>query len=183
MTHWTARSTEDFAYRIASDFVAQIETKLEDKEMGRAEFAKAIGVTPGRVSQVLNNPTYFNLKSIVNYAKAVGMKVSIVAYDDGDLTNREGPINAQVFASCWQRAGRPRDLFEPSRPPVRPIYEVSAQRFYRPEILPGMGADWTKIVKTETNDIVAGLLPPNIIAQQHTVLRGSQAELGQKYAN
>jgi hypothetical protein len=136
--HWTARSVDDFAYRIVSDFVAQIETKLETSGTGRTEFAKAIGVTPGRVSQLLNNPTLFNLKSMVSYANGVGMKVAVIAYEDDDPKNNRGPINAQVFTNCWENAGRPRDLFELAGVPAQTIpmqSTFSSQSYYRRQIV------------------------------------------------
>jgi predicted XRE-type DNA-binding protein len=146
VTHWTSRSVDDFTYRIASDFVGQIEAKLESNGTPRTRFAKAIGVTPGRVSQVLNNPTYFNLKSMVSYAKAAGMKVAVIAYDDDDPKNEKGPINAQVFSSSWDRAGKPRDLFELRHAVTRPIYEVREQEFYRRQ-----QTDWPVVSYEETS--------------------------------
>jgi hypothetical protein len=136
--HWTTRSVDDFAYRIVSDFVAQLETKLESSGTDRQDFAKAIGVTPGRVSQLLNNPTLFNLKSMVSYATGAGMKVAVIAYEDDDPKNNRGPINAQVFTYCWEHAGRPRDLFEFSgvRKQVVQIEQaVATQSYYRGRIL------------------------------------------------
>jgi predicted XRE-type DNA-binding protein len=112
MTHWTANSTADFVYRIASDFVAQLEMKLEAKAMGRKEYAVALGVTPGRVSQFLNDPGSFELSTMVNYAQPLGMKVSVVVYEDGDPQNQNGPISSQVFNTCWTRCGSPHDVFE-----------------------------------------------------------------------
>src|ERR1019366_8163297 len=110
--HWTYGDSDAFVYAIASDFVAQIETKLEQEGMSRKAYGKLLDVTPGRVSQLLNDPSSFNLRSVVNCARALGMKVSIVAYEDGDSTNISGPINSQVFASCWENFGRPRDLLQ-----------------------------------------------------------------------
>lgn len=125
MKHWTSRSTRDFVYRVASDYVAQLETKLEEKNMGRRAYAARLGVTPGRVSQVLNDPENFNLTSIVYYARTLGMKVAIVAYDDEDPGNQSGPVSSQVFTTCWQRAGKPKDLFEATASTSGIIYAVA----------------------------------------------------------
>ena len=43
---------------------------------------------------------------------ALGMKASIVAYEDGDPENKRGPINSTVFQICWERCGKPRDLWD-----------------------------------------------------------------------
>jgi hypothetical protein len=109
--HWTERSLQDFVHRISFDFVAQVEKALESKENSQAKLAKSLGVTDGRVSQVLNNPGNLGLKNVVKYARAIGRKVAIVLYDDGDPSNRNGPVNSEIFSTCWERAGRPNDFF------------------------------------------------------------------------
>ena len=109
--HWTERDVDDYLYRIASDFVRQINTLLESNEANRAALAKHLNVSPGRISQVLNNPGNLTLKQIIKYVRALGRKVSIVAYDDNDPLNLNGPVNAEVFSICWDRAGKPLDFF------------------------------------------------------------------------
>lgn len=111
-THWTNNTYADFAYRIASDFTAQIEMKLESLPLDRKDYAKLIGVNPSRVSQILNDPGNLGLTSMVRYARVLGMKVAVVAYEDGDINNQNGPINSQLFYESWKRIGMPRDLFD-----------------------------------------------------------------------
>jgi predicted XRE-type DNA-binding protein len=109
--HWTHESTEAFVFCVSSDFVAQLEKKIEEKELKRKELAEALQVSEGRVSQVLNDPGNLTIRKMVEYARALGMKVSVVAYEDGDPENNRGPINAEVFSKCWQLIGKPNDLF------------------------------------------------------------------------
>ncbi len=164
--HWTARSNDDFAYRIASDFIAQIETKMEKDDINRRNFAKLAGVSPGRISQVLNTPGSFRLKSVVSYARAVGMKVAIVAYDDSDPENSRGPINAQVFTDCWQNVGSPRDLFELFSPRVQHMAApLMVEQFYRPEHGP--------IVHTRISNIDSALIDL-VIAESQKMLPREQ---------
>jgi predicted XRE-type DNA-binding protein len=111
-THWTNRSTTDFVYRVSSDFVIQLETKLEKEAMNHKQFAELVGHGESRVSQIMNNPGNLSLSSIVKYARALGMKVAIVAYDDEDPDNHRGPIASTIFEECWNKAGRPKDFFE-----------------------------------------------------------------------
>lgn len=111
LKHWTADSTEQFVYRISSDFVGQLEMKLEKDKISRNRLAKTLRVTKGRVSQVLNDPGNLTVKLAVEYAHAAGMKAALIAYDDHDPENFAGPINAAVFTTCWDMAGRPKDLF------------------------------------------------------------------------
>jgi predicted XRE-type DNA-binding protein len=109
--HWTESSTKDFVFKIASDFVFQIEKKLEREDMNQAQLAALLHVTDGSVSQVFNNPGNFKLTRIVEYARALGMKVAIVAYEDNDPSNNKGPVNSEIFHQCWKRAGSPEDFF------------------------------------------------------------------------
>src|ERR1700674_117914 len=109
--HWT-QSLGDFSYWVSSDFTAQIETKLEEKGISKSTFAKWLNVSPSRVSQVLNDPGNLTLGNVVKYPRVLGMKVALVVYEDDDPGNGQGPINADVFTGCWERMGRPREMFD-----------------------------------------------------------------------
>jgi transcriptional regulator with XRE-family HTH domain len=110
--HWTERRIEDFLYRVGFDFVQQIEELMKPSGTSQSELAKKLGVTEGRVSQVLNNPGNLTLRKVIEYARALQRKVAIVVYDDGDPDNANGPVNAEIFARCWDRSGKPSDFFE-----------------------------------------------------------------------
>lgn len=110
-THWTNRSNKDFLFRIAADFVAQLEDKMESMSISRDELAQRLGVTKGRVSQILNNPGNITLGKVIEYARTLEMKVSIVAYEDDDPNNERGPINSAVFNICWEKCGKPQDFW------------------------------------------------------------------------
>jgi hypothetical protein len=109
--HWTQKSIDDFVYRISSDFVVQLEKRLEQLGLTHKKLAKVLDVSEGRVSQVFNNPGNLTLTSTVQYARAGGMKVAIVAYDDGDPKNNTGPVSSEIFNICWKNAGSPRSFF------------------------------------------------------------------------
>jgi transcriptional regulator with XRE-family HTH domain len=108
-THWTEKSTNDFLYRIGADFVSRIERLLGTQS--KASLAKKLGVTGGRISQVLNNPGNLRLKTMIEYARALGLKISVVTYDDNDPENLNGPVDAEIFEQCWVRTGKPLDFF------------------------------------------------------------------------
>lgn len=112
LVHWTQSSPAGFVYEISSTFVAQLETRMEKEKITRSQLASRLKKTTGRVSQVFNDPGNLGLKLIVEYARELGMKVSIVAYDDGDPKNEKGPINPDVFVKCWEKLGCPANLFE-----------------------------------------------------------------------
>lgn len=131
LKHWTSRRIADFVYRISSDFVAVLETKLEREGTTQKELADRLNVSVGRVSQILNDPGNLTLKNTVRYAQALGLKVAIVAYDDGDPTNADGPISAEIFTACWKRAGSPKDLFQLAAS-TAPLYQVGGSATTRP---------------------------------------------------
>jgi transcriptional regulator with XRE-family HTH domain len=110
-SHWTEKSADDFLYKIAADYVRQIESAMKEAGVNQADLAKRLKVSEGRVSQVLNNPGNLTLRKIVEYVRAVGRKVAIVEYDDHDPDNLCGPVNSEIFAKCWQVAGSPGDYF------------------------------------------------------------------------
>jgi len=109
--HWTARSVKDYLFRIAADFISQLENKMESLPISQDELAKRLGVTKGRVSQLINHPGNISLAKMIEYAKALGMKVSIVAYEDNDPENKKGPIDSEIFRICWEQLGKPRDFW------------------------------------------------------------------------
>ncbi len=110
--HWTSDDIESFAYRVAFDFVAYVTTLLESGNFSQQQLAERLGVSEGRVSQILNSPGNLTLKQIVRLARALGRKVAVVPYDDGDADNFKGPISSAVFTACWEFANKPADLFE-----------------------------------------------------------------------
>ena len=123
VAHWTQNSPADFIYSISSNFVAQIETKIEEEGISQNEVASKMNKTSGRVSQILNNPGNLSIRVMVELARAFGMKVSIVAYDDHDPNNDRGPVDPDVFVKCWERSGRPANLFEAEDVSAHPVKE------------------------------------------------------------
>jgi transcriptional regulator with XRE-family HTH domain len=110
-THWTERSIKDYLFKIAADFITQLEEKMKLLSITQGNLAKRLSVSKGRVSQVVNNPGNIGLLMIIKYARALGMKVAIVAYDDNDPENKKGPVNSEIFNICWERYGKPHDFW------------------------------------------------------------------------
>ena len=99
-------------HRLSFDFITQVQKKLQEEHVSKREFAGRLNVTPGRVSQIFNDPGNITLESAVEYARRARMKVALVAYDDNDPENNKGPINSEVFYRCWQIQGAPHDFVE-----------------------------------------------------------------------
>ncbi len=110
--HWTQRNIAAFVHRVSFDFVTQIQKRLEQAHISKKQLARSLNVTPSRVSQVLNDPGNLTLANAVEYAKGAGLKVALIAYDDGDSENNNGPINAEIFEQCWKLQGSPVDFFD-----------------------------------------------------------------------
>lgn len=108
--HWTERNIDAFVQRTGADFMLQIQKVIDASGARQAQLASTLGVTPGRVSQVLNSPGNLTLRKVVQYARAIGRKVSIVVYDDGDEANLKGPIDGEIFVSCWNKEQKPTDF-------------------------------------------------------------------------
>src|SRR5258708_31297474 len=137
---------------------------MERDDIEKQGLAALIGVSPGRVSQVLNNPGNLTVAQIVKYTRALGMKVAIIAYDDDDPTNKTGPISAEVFTRCWERAGFPRDLFMLDAPTPEPISKVRSQNFYRPILIVGPSKTYIQGIQEQERWI-----PPNPRVQQEAI--------------
>lgn len=105
--HWTEASPQKFAYRVASDFVEQVRLAMKAKGWSQNKFAKKLGLTPGRVSQILNNPGNLTLETMALWARKLGGKMAVTYYEDGDSHNQRGPINGEVFRLCWVKAEKP----------------------------------------------------------------------------
>lgn len=112
MSHWTERSIDDLLYSIATDFLEQIEDARRLRKWSVSRLAKSAGMKTDDLKNLLAHPGTLELDMVVTLARALGLKVAIVAYDDGDPTNERGPINAEVFRKCWDDQGRPADFFE-----------------------------------------------------------------------
>lgn len=112
MGHWTNTSVEDFQSRITFDFIAQLEDRMAALPMKQRELADKLGVTESAVSQKLNNPDNLELKTIIAYSRALGMKVAVVPYDDDDADNTNGPVNSEIFTESWIRQGKPKSFLD-----------------------------------------------------------------------
>jgi len=111
MPHYTAKNDQAFIDRIKFDFIAQLEHRLEVEQIKQSDLAKTLEVSDSEVSQVLNGNRNLSLKTMARYARALGMKIAVVAYDDGDPKNENGPIGSEIFSQSWEKLGRPKDTW------------------------------------------------------------------------
>ncbi len=110
MAHWTSANDKAFINRITFDFIAQLEHRIETSGETQSGLAKKLKVSDGAVSQVLNLARInLSLRTMVRYARALGMKIAIVAYDDNDPQNNYGPVGSEIFGLSWEKLGKPKD--------------------------------------------------------------------------
>lgn len=112
MSHWTEESIENLLYSIASDFLEQIQDASRSRKWSVPRLAKSAGMHADDLKYLLAHPGALELDVAVTLARALGLKVAVVAYDDGDATNERGPINAEIFRKCWEGQGRPANFFD-----------------------------------------------------------------------
>lgn len=99
----------DVTFDVAHDFIGQLEEQADKTGISQTDLANALGVTTGRVSQILRNPGNLTLNSIVKTADALGLQVCIITYEKDD--KNRSPIPPEIFRTCWELAGMPRDLW------------------------------------------------------------------------
>lgn len=177
VTHWTENSITDFVYNISSNFVAQIETKIEAEEISQNEIANKMNKSSGRISQLLNNPGNLSIRVMVELARALGMKVSIVAYDDDDSDNNRGPIDPDVFVKCWKRAGRPANLFSV----YRPIAATSSKKDVASSTqlvigITNYGVPSQNTLQADERLLMGGSIATNLGHARETILLGTPAQ-------
>ena len=64
------------------------------------------------VQDFLHKCEKITLESMIELARTLGMKVSVVAYDDGDPHNNHGPVDSEIFLRCWEKCGKPTTFFD-----------------------------------------------------------------------
>lgn len=114
--HWSERSDADRIAQIGFDFIAQLEHIMDDGNISRRDLARRLGVTPGRVSQVMEHPSNLTVTVAMRFALALNRNLALIAYDRP--SREQGPIFSEIFTECWARVGKPRDCFELRR--IRP---------------------------------------------------------------
>lgn len=110
--HWTEQSIKDYLFSVGENFIAQLEEKMKNiSGMTQGKLAKKLNLSKGRVSQIFNMTGNITLENIIKYSRALGMKVAIVVYEDNDPKNKKGLINPEIFKTCWEKMGKPRDFW------------------------------------------------------------------------
>lgn len=108
------------AARLAHDVTDLLNRALSQTGLQQAEWAKIVGVTPGRVSQVLADGN-LRVSSIAKYARALGFQpqLSFEPVEAGRVAITAGArvsVPLRIHATEWRSL--PRTLREPVSPSV-----------------------------------------------------------------
>ena len=107
---------------ITFDFMMALCEKMKENNVSQKQLAEKLGKTEGFISQKLNDPGNLTFETMFSFAKALGLKISIVPYDDQDPAFEKMPIYSGMFAGLWEAMGRPRVIEE-----MNEIRDICAQ--------------------------------------------------------
>lgn len=110
--HWTEESTDAYKYALTFDFIDQVEAQIELKGITFEQLAVTVNYSPESLKKLFENPWDMTIEFMIKLCKAVGMKLSLLAYDDNDPENYGGPINSQIILNCWEDRGKPKNMFD-----------------------------------------------------------------------
>jgi len=105
-THYTA-DVAGFRSHLAHDCMDQVQHVMEEVGLTQRALAQRLGLTEGRVSQLLNAPGNLTLDKLVQISFAVDRKLGLLLYDDDDPKHGKGPVFGEVFRRTWELAGKP----------------------------------------------------------------------------
>ncbi|MFH9426343.1 helix-turn-helix domain-containing protein [Streptomyces sp. NPDC017529] len=91
---------------LARQVTASLAGLLAERNMSRRDLAKCMGVSPGRVSQILSGDENLTLHSLANIAEALSARVEVQFYDppraaqsgSAEQHAPEGPVRPYVPA-------------------------------------------------------------------------------------
>ena len=110
--HWTKDSPKSLQTSLALDFVDQLTLPFEETGWNQSQLAEKLGLSKGRVSQMFNNPGNLTLKKMAEWTQPLDLNVSIVVYPEDEALAARGPISGEVFRICWERLGKPADMWD-----------------------------------------------------------------------
>jgi hypothetical protein len=105
--HWT-QDLDGYVFMLLSDFVGQVQDKLEQLGRGPEYLAERMTLPVAVVTTMLERPQGMSFKTVVTMARALDLHVSLVGYDAAS------PVSSEIFRRCWKAAGAPADFFHPA---------------------------------------------------------------------
>lgn len=105
---YNKKNVADMKAAMLVDFADAIWLQLEKRGMKKEVLADILGINPEQVSRMLHNPLKLSVYNIAKLAVALGLKVTLLTYEDDDPDHLAGAIHPEVFRTSWEQAGKPR---------------------------------------------------------------------------
>jgi transcriptional regulator with XRE-family HTH domain len=83
-------SFDDEAVGLQQEVVDEITWYMREHKVTRADLAGAMGVSPGRVSQILSGGENLTLRTLGSVVSALGARFEITMHPDDDLVTEAG---------------------------------------------------------------------------------------------
>jgi transcriptional regulator with XRE-family HTH domain len=97
-------------HHVSFDFILSLQVRMQEKGITVKDLADKVGLTEARVNQFFKSPRKMTLETMNDWALAVGLKLSVVVYDDGDL--KHIPVFGETFNHLWITHGKPYSFNE-----------------------------------------------------------------------
>ncbi|MEU7043777.1 helix-turn-helix transcriptional regulator [Streptomyces varsoviensis] len=93
------RAAELAGARLARQATASLAGLLAERGMTRKDLADCLGVSPGRVSQILSGDENLTLRSLAAVAESLDARVEISFYDPSPAERQEPPETTEADAT------------------------------------------------------------------------------------
>jgi len=71
------QDAEYISYGLMIDLAAQIASKLDKEGLKQKDLAERLGKSPGWISRIINSPTNFSVKKLVELGSVLGLQLEI----------------------------------------------------------------------------------------------------------
>ncbi|WP_058047355.1 helix-turn-helix domain-containing protein [Streptomyces roseifaciens] len=95
--HDQGRTADAAGARLARHATASLAGLLAERGMTRKDLADSMGVSPGRVSQILSGDENLTMRSLAAVADALDLRMEI-SFSDSPSAERQGPAAARALA-------------------------------------------------------------------------------------
>ncbi|QLE72958.1 helix-turn-helix transcriptional regulator [Streptomyces rectiverticillatus] len=98
--HDQGRAADATGARLARHATASLAGLLAERGMTRKDLADSMGVSPGRVSQILSGDENLTMRSLAAVADALDVKMEI-SFSDSPAVERQEPAAARALAKSY----------------------------------------------------------------------------------
>ena len=88
--------------RVKADFTERIWNRLEEMNLSQAEFARRLGVTPARITKILDGSTNFTFKTAVSISTALDMDFEAALVPKNGCASGQGHIAFDIVEGVYR---------------------------------------------------------------------------------